>query len=208
MKKWMVLMGMLVYGQAMAEINLNLSNSGAQVRATDIVRLRNVNVPGYGNYYVDFKWDATNLVMVPVNLGLEILSQFAVTSTRYASSNGTSSRPASLPDLNQACVQEFGVQYQQADWQDIITALGTDANALQGFKNTISAVSGTYYYVKYGGQASSSDGKVYVLYSNNSGAPCCRLDTIQGDLNVNPLGYNSSGNNAQVVCVKASDTNP
>ena len=199
MKKWLVLAGMLVCGQAAAGIDIDLTNSGAQVQAKDTVRLRNVNIPGYGNYYVDFKWDAEKMNLVVVRADKDTLAQFAATAKRYTASSGTSS---SLPDFNQACVQEFGAQYQQADWQDIKSAVGADSNALQSFKNTVSTVSGTYYYVKYGGQAASSSGNVNLFYTNNIRTG---LDTIQGDLGIYAF---SGSHNYQIICVKTGNTSP
>lgn len=201
MKKWLVLAGMLACGQALA-IDIDLTNSGAQVQAKDTVRLRNVNVTGYGNYYVDFKWDAEKMMMVAVRADKDALSQFAATAKRYTASSGTNS---TLPDFNQACVQEFGAQYQQADWQDIKSAVGADTSALQSFKNTVSTVSGTYYYVKYGGQPTSSSGLMNLLYSNSSSAGNV-ADSIQGDLVI--AQKSGTALSAQIICVKTGNTSP
>jgi hypothetical protein len=196
MKKWLFFAGMLVCWQAWAGIEIDVTNSGAQVQAKDTVRLRNVNVTGYGNYYVDLKWDAEKMMMVVVKADKDTLSQFAATSKRYTAAAN------SLPDLNQACVQEFGAQYQQADWSDIKSAVGTDVNALQSFKATISMVSSEKYWVKYGGQPTYSNGCPYYVFSGGaSGA-----GAIQADMGVD-TGYCNAANN-RVICVKTGNTNP
>ena len=196
MKKWLVLAGMLVCGQAAAGIDIDLTNSGAQVQAKDTVRLRNVNIPGFGNYYVDFKWDAEKMNLVVVRADKDTLSQFAATAKRYSATKG------SVPDLNQACTQEFGAQYQQADWSDVKSAVGSDANALQSFKNTISMVPNQPLYIKNGAQATTSEGYAYTIQSGVTGG----YGTIQADLGLSSIYLGTYS--YQVICVKTGNTNP
>jgi hypothetical protein len=189
--------GMLLCGHVMAEtINVDFTNSGAQVQSADTIRLRNVNIPGYGNFQVDMKWDSERMVLVPVRANLDTLSQFAATSRRYQSATN------SVPDLDQACVQEFGAQYQQADWQDIKSAVGNDANTLQSFKNTVAMAYRVPYFVKHGGQVMNNQGYVYKLQTGESSNG--RLDLIQADLGLHYSGYE----NAQVICVRSGNTSP
>jgi hypothetical protein len=198
MKQLSSLLGLLLCSQPMASIDIDLANSGAQVQAKDTIRLRNVNVLGYGNYYVDFKWDSVNMVMTVVRADKDTLSQLAATSKQYTATSGT----GTLTDFNQICVQEYGAQYQQSDWQDIKSAIGSDPNALQSFKSTISAVPSNIYFVKYGNQVSNKNGTLNYLVSKPTST---YADIIQSDIAL----YQKHGNfTGQVICVKTGNTNP
>ncbi|MEJ2697708.1 MAG: hypothetical protein P8013_13805 [Candidatus Sulfobium sp.] len=51
---------------------LNLSASKVDVTATDTIRIHHITAPwAEGSYWIDFQWDPVNLVMIPVNVGVE-----------------------------------------------------------------------------------------------------------------------------------------
>jgi hypothetical protein len=203
MKNCFLMAAVLVVSQVPClALSLDLTNSGAQVQAADTIRLRNINVVGFGNYWADFKWNPDKNQFELIDGKLDTLPQFAATSKRYLASSGIG---PTLPNFNQACSQEFGAQYQQADWQDIKSAIGGDANTLQSFKNTTAVVPNTYYYIKYGNQSLTATGLMNLLYSNNSSAGNV-ADNIQGDVVV--AQKSGSSLNGQVICIKVGNSTP
>lgn len=50
-------------------MEVDLSGAGMQRIAPNMVRLRNVNVPGYGNYWGDFVWNPQTNALRVVNAG-------------------------------------------------------------------------------------------------------------------------------------------
>ncbi len=82
-------------------MEVDLSGAGMQRIAPNMVRLRNVNVPGYGNYWGDFVWDLQTNALRVVNAGPDRLPQLTVTVARN-----------SAPNLTHARMEEFGLVLQ------------------------------------------------------------------------------------------------
>ncbi len=58
-----------------AEVNIDLSGSNVEIQNPTLLKIRNLVVPGYpGKYWVDFQWNPTSFVFIPVKAGVEAIS--------------------------------------------------------------------------------------------------------------------------------------
>lgn len=179
-------------------IQADFSNSGMQVVGKNTIRVRNMQVTGYGNYYVDFQWNPDTATLTPVRADKDVLPNLAVTAKRY------SAAPNSVPDFNQVCVGELGSLYQEADWSQVKSVVGNDPTAMQTFLSTVNATSGTPFFVRYGSQSMNAAGNLFFMVPQGSAGGAV-LETLQGTAYV---GYTSSTMSAAVLCAKAQVSNP
>lgn len=178
-------------------VNVDMTHAGMQVKSTDTIRLRNVQVSGAGYYWVDLKWDAEQMAFRPVTADRDVLPQFSATRQRITFS------PDTTYDLDAVCRGEYGVQYSQADWSDISGVIGSDPTELQTFKNTVYWVDGNVYFVKYGNANNDSRGRPYYVEDQSSYAPST-LEALQ-DIKLTYAGTAVTG---QAICVRSSGDNP
>ena len=72
MKRWLLAIGLLAADICFAPagaVEVDLSKVGVQRIAPNMIRLRNVNVPGLGNYWADMEWDPQDNVFRVVSAG-------------------------------------------------------------------------------------------------------------------------------------------
>ncbi len=193
-KKWIltsVLLTANLGGTAANAVEVDLSRVGVQRVAPNMIRLRNVNVPGLGNYWADMEWDPQGNVFRVSNAGRDEIPQLTVTTARYSVAQN------SAPNLSQACTQEFGPASRQADWQDIKGSLGNDNLAIQSFLEDSRIVPGDYYLITYGNNILTDRGYPYFMAAGRSGG--VPKESLAGEaLTAN---YTSSTITGRVVCV-------
>ncbi|GAB6067670.1 hypothetical protein JCM13664_09880 [Methylothermus subterraneus] len=180
-------------------VEIDLSIVGVQRVAPNMIRLRNVTVPGYGNYWADMLWDPQQNVFRVANAGPDRLPQLAVTVARYtvARNSAPNLTQACMEDLTQACMEEFGPASRQADWQDVKGLLGSDNNALRAFIESSGIVPGDYYFVTYGKSVLTAEGNPYFMATGSAGG--VQKEAVGGD--ALRLHYTSSTLTGKVVCV-------
>lgn len=143
------------------DIGVDLTKSGAQIRTSDTVRLRNVAVTGHGNYWVDIQWQPAKMAFVPVNIGTESNPNFAVTSKQFSAQMHSTN-----PDYAKECALEFGSAYTQADWSDVKSTIGTSQVELQAFRNTTKMDSTNRFIATYGGSNLDFRNTPYYIQTN------------------------------------------
>lgn len=174
-------------------VEIDLSGVGVQRIAPNMIRLRNVTVPGYGNYWGDFVWDPQANVFRVANAGPDRLPQLTVTAARYTVARN------SAPNLTQACMEEFGPASRQADWQDVKGLLGSDNNAIRAFIESNGLVPGDRYFVTYGKSVFDKDGHPYIMITGGDFGGRNR-DSIGGNALSVGTTYDNS-HTGKVVCV-------
>lgn len=70
----LVLSIFLFAGVASAGLDIDVTGSSCEIVSSDTIRVRQMSVTGYGNYYVDFKWNNTTFNFAPVNASTDTLS--------------------------------------------------------------------------------------------------------------------------------------
>ncbi|MEI7589702.1 MAG: beta-galactosidase [Deltaproteobacteria bacterium] len=74
MKKKLFALGFffVLVGVCKADFTIDISGSQYETKSTDTVRIRNVVVPGFSDkYWVDFQWNPSTFVLMPINGGVE-----------------------------------------------------------------------------------------------------------------------------------------
>ncbi len=194
MKRWLLAIGLLAADICFAPagaVEVDLSKVGVQRIAPNMIRLRNVNVPGLGNYWADMEWDPQDNVFRVVSAGRDEIPQLTVTLARYTVARN------SAPNLTQACTQEFGPASRQADWQDVKGALGNDLMAVQAFIESNRMVPGDTYLITYGATILDEQGYPYFMTTGSSRG--VQKESLAGNLLI--LNYASSTVTGRVVCV-------
>ncbi len=194
MKRWLLAIGLLAADIGFATagaVEVDLSKVGVQRIAPNMIRLRNVNVPGLGNYWADMAWDPQTNVFRVVSAGRDEIPQLTVTLARYTVAQN------SAPNLTQACTQEFGPASRQADWQDVKGALGNDLMAVQAFIESNRMVPGDIYLITYGATILDDSGSPYFMTTGSSRG--VQKESLAGNLLI--LNYTSSTVTGRVVCV-------
>lgn len=190
MRKGLSFLAILGFAAGTWAVEIDLSGAGMQRIAPNMVRLRNVNVPGYGNYWGDFVWDPQTNALRVVNAGPDRLPQLTVTVARYTVARN------SAPNLTQACMEEFGPASRQADWQDIKGLLGSDNYAIRAFIESNGIVPGDKYFVTYGKSILTDQGYPYFMATRSEGSP---KEAIGGDALT--VAYTFSTITGKVVCI-------
>ncbi|MCX8050034.1 MAG: hypothetical protein N3A55_10325 [Methylohalobius sp.] len=181
---------LLGFAAGILAVEIDLSGVGVQRIAPNTIRLRNVNVPGYGNYWGDFVWDPTSNVLRVANAGLDRIPQLTVTMARYTVARN------SAPNLTQACMEEFGPASRQADWQDVKGLLGSDNIAIRAFIESNGIVPQDEYLVTYGKSIFDKHGDPYVMATQRN----LNRDSIGGNALSVGITY-SSTHTGKVVCI-------
>ncbi len=197
MKHWLFIIAWLIIGlpTTAGAVEVDLSKVGVQRIAPNMLRLRNVNVPGLGNYWADMEWDPQANVFRVVSAGRDEIPQLAVTLARYTVARN------SAPNLTQACAQEFGPASRQADWQDVKGALGNDLMAIQAFIESNRMVPGDTYLITYGATILDEQGRPYFMTTGGSGSGI-QKESLAGNLLIlNYLNHTFSTVTGRVVCV-------
>ncbi len=194
MKRWLLAIGLLATDlcfNIIGAVEVDLSKVGVQRVAPNMIRLRNINVPGLGNYWADMAWDPQANVFRVSNAGRDEIPQLTVTVARYTVAQN------SAPNLTQACTQEFGPASRQADWQDVKGALGNDNLAIRAFIESNRMVTGDIYLITYGATVLDDQGRPYFM---TTGSPRgVRKESLAGNLLF--VNYTSSTITGRVVCV-------
>lgn len=153
-------------------VEVDLSKAGMQPIAPNMIRLRNVTVPGYGNYWGDMMWDPVHNRLVVANAGPDTIPALSVTQTSYQAIRN------SVPNFTQACQQEFGPASRQADWQEVKALLGSDNNALKAFIESNRIVPQDQYFITYGNRNLNDYGDPYILTRGD----CGPVDSLSGGM--------------------------
>jgi hypothetical protein len=74
-------------GIASAQIHLDLSMAQVEVQPPETLVIRQISVPGYGNYWVQLQWDAGKLTFAPVAYGVESASDPLLAKTQLLQGN-------------------------------------------------------------------------------------------------------------------------
>lgn len=71
---FLIVLAMMFSQTVFAELPIDISGSTYETQDSTTVRMRNLSITGYpGKYWVDFRWDSSLYVFVPVNAGAEVL---------------------------------------------------------------------------------------------------------------------------------------
>ncbi|MDO9139100.1 MAG: hypothetical protein Q7U38_02055 [Methylobacter sp.] len=199
MKKTVCLTILLLFGSTVEAVDINMSQIGLQRMGPDRLRLRNIDVPGQGNYYADFVWDSENNRLEILNAAPDHVDAFSVTR------RAVSATQDSVSNFDQVCRQEFGPDSRQADWSGLKAALANDDLALRAFIESNRLVSGTFYFVTYGmSPLQSYNGHGLPYFASLGGNSGVTKENLAGG--VMRLAYTSSTINGQVICSNLAET--
>jgi hypothetical protein len=188
-------------------IPIDVSMAGAIPKGSSTLQLRNVKVPGFGNYKVNLTWDPEQLVFRVQSVEADTLPQFSMAATTVVITNAPNQ-----PDYDALCAQNLGAVYRMASWEEVKAAVGTNPDNLASLVNTLSLTPSSQIVVRYGGNVKEPGSSVMYLFTlDNTRPPTVGtvnpLDSIQSRLNLFKQSPSFSGT-GNLLCVKSSATAP
>jgi len=188
-------------------IPIDVSMAGAIVKSATTLQLRNVKVPGYGNYKINLTWDPERLVFSVQSVEIDTLPQFAMLPQPVQAT-----WEPNQPDYDNLCATALGAMYRMGSWEEVKAAVGASPDNLATLVNTLNLTTSSQVLVKYGGNVRRpTDSYMYFFqYGSDpsfgiAGITSVTLDSTQSALYVKPQHRKG---NANLLCTKGSATAP